>query len=503
MAMSHFRVRLLFALVLMTTMTIIGPRAGLLGSANGAENGPLASFGSAATVEDVARCLALFAADDTAKAEIRKLFQELGDSKYLVRQQAHAALLAYPLLPADLLREAKDSGDPEIAARANRIARARGDDHAENVLRAALVTIRDHRLPGLAEKIVAACAAVDRADLEKLSGEALAATVTADDIPVLQAAMTSKSLVLRAAAARAIVAVADHDALTDLTPLLADPHDRVKLAAALAVADLGNHACLMPLVELLRSEQMLVRLKAVKALRHLTQQEFGYRPIAGKEDRTRGIAAWAEWIRDSGTTARLRFPLRITDDMALLADTGLAGWKVVVNGQVAESHTWKRSLTVENGTLKCATGFHGYLRPDRELTNYRLTLDWRWPEARFNDAGVLLLLSGPDGGEGNGLEVQLHHGNAGDLYRIGGFRGGEMRTGVRSRLAKSSERPQGEWNRLVAEVRDGNVTVTINDVVQNKATNCPKTPTRIGLRIERYPIEFRNVLLLDLGSKLD
>ena len=51
---------------------------------------------------------------------------------------------------------------------------------------------------------------------------------------------------------------------------------------------------------------------------------------------------------------------------------------------------------------------------------------------------------------------------------------------------------------MVAEVRDGEVTVTINDVLRNKATNCPKTPTRVGPRIERYPIEFRNVLLLPL-----
>jgi len=319
-------------------------------------------------------------------------------------------------------------------------------------------------------------------------------------VPVLRATLRHRNPVLRAAAVRAIVATIGRDAMADVKPLLADGHDRVKLAAALAVADLGDAACLMPLVELLRSDVMLVRLKAVKALRYLTQQEFGFRPIteADGEDQTRAIAVWTEWVRASGATARLRFPLEITDEMDLLADAGLAGWKVVVNGQVANSQTWKNSLAVENGTLKCATGFYGYLRPDRELANYQLTLEWRWPEAQFNDAGVLLMLSGEDGGEGNALEVQLHQGNAGDFYRIGGFRGGEMRTGVRSRLAQSSERAQGEWNRMVAEVRDGEVTVKINDVLQNKATGCPKTPTHVGLRIERYPIDFRNVLLLPL-----
>jgi hypothetical protein len=487
--------RLLFTFIL---LTIGGFYGGWSNLANGEENNPLARFGFASTADDVARCLARFSPDDAASAEIRRLFAELGDDKFLVRQRAHAALLGYPLLPADLLRESQASDDPEVRDRATRIARARGDDHAEKVFRAALTTIRDHRLAGLADEVVAVFNVVGGADLERLAREALAATVTHADIPVIRTALRSDNPVLRAAAVPAIAAIADHNALIDIKPLLADPHDRVKLAAALTVADFGDAACLMPLVELLRSDNMLVRLKAVKALRYLTQQEFGYRPITGPEDQARAIAAWADWVRAAGSTPRLRYPLDITDEMVLLADAGLTGWQVIVNGQVAARPTWKSHLTVENGILKCGPGFYGYLRPDRELTNYRLTLGWRWPTAAFNDAGVLLMLSGPDGRDGNGLEVQLHQGNAGDFYRIGGFRGGQMRTGVRSRLAESSERPQGEWNQMVAEVRDGKVTVTINDVVQNKATDCPQTPTRVGLRIERYPIEFRNLLLMPL-----
>ncbi len=48
------------------------------------------------------------------------------------------------------------------------------------------------------------------------------------------------------------------------------------------------------------------------------------------------------------------------------------------------------------------------------------------------------------------------------------------------------------------EVKDGNATITINDVLQNEGTGGPDKPTNVGLRSERYPIEFRDLLLVPL-----
>jgi hypothetical protein len=458
----------------------------------------LAEHGFQSTTDDVARCLSLFAPKEEDRQRIQRLFEALGSEKFFDREEAHSALLKYPLLPADLIQNAMISGDPEVVFRTRRIAVERGGTYSEDMFRAALATIHKHRLGGLTENIADALEGFEKFSLTKPATQALSATAAKADAPKLRAATKSENPVVRGAVVPVLVQLLDKEAIVDLQPLLADSHDRVKLMAALAIADFGDAACLMPFVELLRSQDLYVRLKAVKALRYLTARKFDYQPTAEEKDRDTAIAKWQAWVKSSGAVAKLNHPLDITDEMALLADAGLAGWKVVVNGQVAPSNVWRKSLSVKDGILTCAAGFNGYLRPDRELTNYQLTLDWRWPTAQFNDAGVMLLMTGADGGDGNGLEVQLHQGNAGDFYRIGGFRAGVMRTGVRSRLADSSERPQGAWNRMVAEVKNGEVTIKINDVLQNKATGCPKEPTRVGLRIERYPIEFRNVLLLPL-----
>jgi len=458
----------------------------------------LAKHGFQSTADDVAKCLSLFAPKEEDCQRIEDLFEALGSEKFFDREEAHATLLKYPLLPADLIKEAMISEDPEVVFRTRRIAVERGSTHSEDVFRAALAAIHKHRLSGLTVNVADALEGFENFSLTKPATQAFAATASKTDAPKLREAAKSKNSVVRGAVVPVLVQLLDREAIDDLKRLLGDPHDRVKLMAALAIADFGDATCLMPFIELLSSQDLYVRLKAVKALRYLTAQKFDYRPAAEKKNRDEAIAKWRAWVKSSGTVAKLNYPLDISDEMALLADAGLAGWKVVVNGQVAPSSVWRKSLTVKDGTLKCAAGFDGYLRPDRELTNYQLTLDWRWPEAQFNDAGVMLVMTGADGGDGNGLEVQLHQGNAGDFYRIGGFRAGVMRTGVRSRLADSSERPQGQWNRMVAEVKNGEVTIKINDVLQNKATGCPKAPTRVGLRIERYPIEFRSVLLLPL-----
>jgi len=91
--------------------------------------------------------------------------------------------------------------------------------------------------------------------------------------------------------------------------------------------------------------------------------------------------------------------------------------------------------------------------------------------------------------------------NAGDFYRIGSFEAhaGGKRTSFRSgKFKPSSESPPGEWNQLEIKVRGGNVEVLVNGTLQNKASNCTKSPGRINLRNEGSPVEFRHLTLLPL-----
>lgn len=461
---------------------------------------PLKEFGFEATVDDVSRCLAQFSLDNEAIARIEQHLINLGDEDYFVRESASEALLRYHVLPIRLLQEAAQSDDLEVRCRVKRILRSRGVEHSEKMLVAVLRTIQQERFPGFAAEVVHVVSSHDADTLHRIAAEALVATATAEDAGLLRAVLGNDVARIRIAAIEALSAVLKTAALADIKPLLGDPDRHVKLAAAMAVANCGDRACLDTFVELLDADELMVRLHAAEAIRFASGKAFGYKATAPPEERLNATAAWARWARGPGRSAKLRFPIELSGDIPLLAGSSLNGWQAIVGNRVVDHDTLKGLLAVKNGTLKCGAGVRGHLQTERMFTDYRLVVEWRWPENRLGDAGLLLMLSGERGGAAKAVEVQLHQGNAGDFYRIGGFAMGTFRTGVRSRLADSSEKPRGEWNRLEVEVLAGNMTVTINGVQQNKATDCPRQPGRIGLLLEGHPIEFRNIILTPLET---
>ena len=461
---------------------------------------PLKEFGFEATADGVRKCFAQFSLDDEAIVRIKHHLVDLGDDDYFVRQSASEALLQYHVLPIRLLQEAAQSDDLEVRSRAKRILKGRGAGHSEKMLVAALRTIQQERLPGFAAEVVHAVSSHDADTLHRIAAEALVATATTEDADLLRAALANDVARIRIAATEALLAVLKTAALADIKPLLGDPDRHVKLAAAMAVANCGGRACLDTFVELLDADELTVRLHAAEAIRFASGKAFGYKATASPEERLTATAAWAGWVRGPGRSAKLRFPIELSGDIPLLADSSLEGWQAIVGNRVVDHNTLNGLLAVENRTLKCGAGVRGRLQTERMFTDYRLVLEWRWPENRHGDAGVLLMLTSQRGGAAKAVEVQLHQGNAGDFYRIGGFAVGTFRTGVRSRLAGSSEKPRGEWNQLEVEVLAGKITVTINGVQQNKAANCPQQPGRIGLLLENYPIEFCNIILTPLET---
>ena len=63
------------------------------------------------------------------------------------------------------------------------------------------------------------------------------------------------------------------------------------------------------------------------------------------------------------------------------------------------------------------------------------------------------------------------------------------------KLAPSSEKPLGEWNRYEITLDRGELTLVVNGVTQNVATWCDEVPGKICLQSEGAVIEFRDVLL--------
>jgi hypothetical protein len=171
-----------------------------------------------------------------------------------------------------------------------------------------------------------------------------------------------------------------------------------------------------------------------------------------------------------------------------------AGWKLFVPNPDVDVHgVW----SVSAGVIRCTGTPAGYMRTEADFANYKLRVEWRWPEGGGN-SGVLLHVSEPDQVWPKSIEAQLMSGNAGDFYAIGGTDFSERVDKSSTRVAKkaeSSEKPLGEWNADEILCRDDTIRVFVNGVLQNEATETTARSGKIGLQSEGKPIEFRNVHL--------
>ena len=186
------------------------------------------------------------------------------------------------------------------------------------------------------------------------------------------------------------------------------------------------------------------------------------------------------------------------------------------NGQDLSNWTWhtldenapaENTWSVEDGLLVCGGKPNGYIRTKDEYENYRLTLEWRWPEgSQGGNNGVLIHTTAAKelGVWPKSLEVQLAHGNAGDFWVIGTTievpDAGKRVMGRRHlNLTDDSEKPVGEWNKMEILARGAEVTVKVNGELVNEARQVSQTRGAICLQSEGAPIQFRNIELRPLA----
>jgi putative heme-binding domain-containing protein len=174
----------------------------------------------------------------------------------------------------------------------------------------------------------------------------------------------------------------------------------------------------------------------------------------------------------------------------------LAGWRFHSETPGAHEGVW----TVADGVLRCAGMPIGYLATEERFESFELELEWRFDPAKgAGNSGVLLRVGPDDEVWPRSIEAQLQHREAGDVWNIGSFplEIDPARTeGRRTRkLAPSSERPLGGWNRYRIVLDGGELTLEVNGVLQNRASWCEERPGRIALQSEGAAIEFRAVRL--------
>ena len=194
----------------------------------------------------------------------------------------------------------------------------------------------------------------------------------------------------------------------------------------------------------------------------------------------------------------------INQEIELFNSRDLSGWEYYL---VDENARMEDVWSVKDGILVCQGDPRGYLCTENDYENFRLIVEWQWPEEPGN-SGVLMRITDEPEMLPNCVEVQLRSGSAGDMYGFNGFKIGgdearlsEISIGWRLAGIEQNENEPGEWNRYEITVVGDTITVALNGKVVNRATGCDVRPGRIGLQSEGGIIHFRTVMLTQLEKE--
>ena len=186
--------------------------------------------------------------------------------------------------------------------------------------------------------------------------------------------------------------------------------------------------------------------------------------------------------------------------MEIFNGKDLSNWEFVLENDAAPAN---EVYTVNDGVITIAGEPLGYMYTKEKYRNYTLELEYRWAENASN-SGIFVLIEDPTNPFPNGIECQLKAEQAGDFVLLGGSdlneytlpEGATERPAfpVIDKLEASSEKATGEWNKAKIIVLDGDITVYINDVLQNRATS-NVMEGHIGLQSEGEAIQFKNIVI--------
>jgi 3-keto-disaccharide hydrolase len=184
----------------------------------------------------------------------------------------------------------------------------------------------------------------------------------------------------------------------------------------------------------------------------------------------------------------------IAEPIELFNGKDFEGWKLFIPDEnVDPLSVW----SINDGVIRCAGSPKGYMRTTTAYQNYKVSVEWRWPEDGGNN-GLLVHIAGEDQVWPKSIECQLQHENAGDFWVIGGAEFAEHVDKSTRRVIKKTdhnEKPLGEWNTMEAVCEGNTIKVYVNGLLQNEATDCTLTEGFIGLQSEGTPIEYRNIVL--------
>jgi len=182
----------------------------------------------------------------------------------------------------------------------------------------------------------------------------------------------------------------------------------------------------------------------------------------------------------------------------------LSGWKLISPTNAILS----KVCAVDNEGIMHVKGKpSGYLLYDDTFVNYRLHIEWRWPvnAAKNSNGGILVhISSGPIDRNTWPLcfQFQTKLSRAGDILPMAGAHFSEAlstppdaKTPQLDRKKDSSENSLGEWNSYDIECNHGEMSCSVNGVVQNHVTQVNPASGQIGIQLEGTPYDLRQISL--------
>ena len=185
------------------------------------------------------------------------------------------------------------------------------------------------------------------------------------------------------------------------------------------------------------------------------------------------------------------------------------GWEFfLVEGQDGEQVPFEEVFrTTKDKEIVVMGQPFGYMRTDKPYSNYRLHVEYLYPEEPGNSGIFVNAQVPPDRKWPPCLENQLSANSAGDMLMINGTDcdqvTDEMRTWAaerhRSPVLKKKEAPSeyiiAEWNEVDIFCEGNHITTYVNGVLQNECTGFTYDSGYICLQSEGSPIVFRNIWL--------
>lgn len=202
--------------------------------------------------------------------------------------------------------------------------------------------------------------------------------------------------------------------------------------------------------------------------------------------------------------------------LSLFNGVDLTGWHVDVPA-MDENPDTINPFIVRDSMLVSLDTPGGHLITDSAYSNYRLDIEYRFAGVPGN-CGVLVHASTPRALYGmfpKSLEVQMMHENAGDFWCIvedivvpdmEARRGPKEEWGITEgkqrripNLTDGTEKPLGEWNKMVVECVADTIKVWVNDTLVNFGYNCTAKSGQIAVQAEGSEVEFRKIKLTPIS----